>query len=117
MPKSANDLIQQTQNLYLGFDENPQLITASITTQQGREMRASLNEVRQDSFLKIVEELNSEIDKESKNQFASVLQLLHSAYAWDSMRQQWNMSGSEISEATTKAITIIMNAIKKGRFT
>jgi AcrR family transcriptional regulator len=124
MPESERELLRLNPNLHLGFDAQPYLITASITTQPGREMRAAINEERQKSFLKIVDELTDDLsvgrgaklDPQTRIQCAAVLQLLHSAYAWDSMKQQWNMSGDQISEATTKAIQVLVHSIKKGKF-
>ena len=40
---------------------------------------------------------------------AALLQLLHSAFAWDSLREQWGMDGSEAGEATLWLIDLIVS--------
>ncbi len=115
MPESANTLLDQNAKLIMGFDKNPAIAIASITTPQGREMRTAINELRRKSFLKITKELNPKLNQSAATRIGAILQLLHSAYAWDCLKQHWNLSGSEIAQATADAITILMNSTKKGK--
>lgn len=110
MPQSADALLAQHDALFAGFDRISPHIVASITTTQGREMRAALNKQRRKAFLAIVEQAAPGLDAGRKTAAAAVLQLLHSAYAWDSMREQWSLNGKAAGKATKWAIeTLLLN--------
>jgi AcrR family transcriptional regulator len=112
MPETTQDLIAQHLEMFAGFDRIPAQITASITTPQGREMRASLNRKRRKAFLSIVAELAPDSDQVTRTRAAGVLQLLHSALAWFSLREQWGMSGAEAGRATQWAIELIFDKLR-----
>ena len=113
MPASAAALLAQHAGLFTGFDRIAPQITASITTAQGREMRASLNERRRRAFRAIVQEVAPPLTPEARTRAAAVLQLLHSAHAWMSMREQWGFDGREAAAATRWAIDTLLDQLRK----
>ena len=115
MPTSASALLERNRALHLGFSSREKLVHACITSAQGREMRASLNAERRKAFLAIASELDPSLDGKSARKAAAILQLLHSASAWDSLRTGWEMSGEEIAETTQLALEAFVQHIKKGR--
>lgn len=112
MPTSVGELRGQHDKLYAGFDRVAPQIIAAIATPQGREMRAALNGERQEAFLAIVADAAPELEGKRKRQVAALLQLLHSAYAWASLREQWDLHGAEAAEATRWLIELILEQIK-----
>ena len=112
MPESFEELLIQNPKLHKGFGQHPAIAVSSITTKQGREMRAAVNHLRSQAFLKIVTQLNPTLSKKKKTSFASVLQLLHSAYAWDSLRIHWNMSTEDIVRTTQDFLIAVKDQIK-----
>lgn len=108
MPETVEGMLGQHDDLYAGFDRIAPQILASITTPQGREMRIALNKQRKKAFLAIVEEAAPGLSAARKQDAAAVLQLLHSAYAWDSMRQHWGMNGKAAGKASKWAIEILL---------
>lgn len=115
MPRSRAELLGQHEKLFAGFDKIPAQITASITTTQGREMRASLNKERRKAFLAIVEEAAPKLSGAHKKRAAAVLQLLHSAYAWDSLRTQWGLEGGAAGKATKWAIEALLDDLRRSK--
>ena len=111
MPAGIAQLREQHRSLYAGFDRIPTQITASIGTPQGREMRRALNKKRRKAFLAIAEEVARGLPAAKRLHVAAVLQLLHSAYAWDSLREQWGLSGEEAGEATLWAIDALIASL------
>jgi hypothetical protein len=75
-------------------------------------MRASVNKQRRKAFLAIVEETAPNLDGAQKTAAAAIVQLLHSAYAWDSLREQWDMSGKTAGKATKWAIEVILKELR-----
>lgn len=113
MPDSVDALLAQHGGLFTGFDKLAPQIMASITTPQGREMRAALNDKRRRAFRTIVDEVAPELGPELRTRAAAVLQLLHSAHAWMSLREQWAMDGREAASATRWAIDLLLQHLRK----
>jgi AcrR family transcriptional regulator len=113
MPGTLAEMRAQHAKLYSGFDRIAPQIVAAITSAQGREMRASLNGERQAAFLAIVEEIAPKADRRRKRHAAALLQMLHSAYAWDSLREQWQMDGKEAAKATGWLIELVIKALQE----
>jgi AcrR family transcriptional regulator len=113
MPGNIDELLAQHGSLFTGFDRIAPQIVASITTPQGREMRAALNDKRRRAFRAIVEEAAPDLGPEARTRAAAVLQLLHSAHAWMSLRDQWAMDGREAAAATRWAIDSLLQQLRK----
>lgn len=115
MPETEAELLNQHDALFNGFDRIAPQIVAAITTPQGREMRAALNKKRRKAFVGIVEEAAPHLSASEKTQAAAVLQLLHSAYAWDSLREQWGMTGKGAAKTTRWAIELILDQLRTAK--
>lgn len=113
MPESADALLAQHDTLFTGFDRIAPQIVASITTPQGREMRTSLNPSRRKAFTAIVREVAPELDAGKRTAAAAILQLLHSAYAWDSLREHWGLDGKAAGKATKWAIETLLKELRR----
>lgn len=110
MPDTLAALIAQHDDLYAGFDRDPAPIIASVTTPQGREMRAALNPQRSKAFQAIARGIAPQALPRQRRRLAAILQLLHSAHAWLSLREQWGMDGPEAAAATRWAIDALVAA-------
>lgn len=113
MPASVEQLLAQHAALFAGFDAIAPQITASITTPQGREMRAALNDRRRRAFRAIVGEAAPHLRPEARTRAAAILQLLHSAHAWMSLREQWGLEGREAAAATRWAIDTLLENLRR----
>ncbi|MGE0829386.1 MAG: TetR/AcrR family transcriptional regulator, partial [Hyphomonadaceae bacterium] len=113
IPESTAELLDQHDRLFSGFDRVAPQIVASISTPQGREMRAALNKQRKKAFAAIVDEIAPKLDASQKTAAAAVLQLLHSAYAWDSLREQWGLNGKAAGKATRWAIEALLQDLRR----
>jgi len=113
MPESASALLAQHDALFAGFDAIAPQIIASITTPQGRDMRAALNRERRKAFTGIVAEVAPGLSGARQTAAAAVLQLLHSAYAWDSMRLHWGLDGRQAGDAAKWAIGILLQELRR----
>lgn len=113
MPTTVAGLLEQHGSLFAGFDRVAPQIIASIATPKGREMRAALNSEREQAFLAIVAELAPGLDPSRARQAAALMQLLHSAHAWASLREQWGMTGKEAGTATRWLIELLVGNLKE----
>lgn len=110
-PETLDKIVEQFDALFRSFDETPAHVQSVLTTQQGRALRASLNEDRRSAFLKAVSEVPG-LTEEQRRSAAGVLQLLYSAYAWLSLREQWDMTGAEAAAAASWAARTLINDLK-----
>jgi AcrR family transcriptional regulator len=113
MPEDIDALLAQHTALFTGFDRQAPQIVASLVTEQGREMRSSLNEQRCKAFRSIAREAAPGLSPAECTRVAAVLQLLHSAHAWMSMREQWGLDGREAGAATRWAIEILLTELRR----
>jgi len=108
MPESEAELLEKVGPLFATFDASPGHITAAITTEHGREMRGSLNELRRQAFLDALDDAAAGLSAKDKAKAAGVIQLLYSAYAWLSLREQWNVTGKDAADAAGWAIETLL---------
>jgi len=113
MPDNIDALLAQHAALFAGFDRQAPQIVASLVTEQGREMRTSLNEQRCKAFRGIAREAAPTLSPAECTRAAAVLQLLHSAHAWMSLREQWGLDGREIGAATRWAIETLLADLRR----
>jgi AcrR family transcriptional regulator len=110
-PDTLDGIVGQMEALFRSFDQTPAHIQSTLTTPQGRAMRASRDEDRRAAFLKAVEEA-PDLGEEDRLAAAGVLQLLYSAYAWLSLREQWGMDGEQAAAATAWAARTLIDDLK-----
>ena len=115
MPSTAAALLGEHEALFADFDRIAPQIVASLTTAQGRRMRASFNAKRRKAYLAIIDEVAPDLTAARRLAAAALIQLLHSAHAWDSLRQQWSMGGRAAGNATRWAIELLIDAVKSDR--
>lgn len=113
MPESAEDIVAKLPALYGAFDAAPAHIVASITSQQGREMRESLNEPRRAAFLAAVAEAAPDLPASEQEKAAAMLQLIYSAYGWVSLREQWGLVGERAADAATWAAETLLDDLRR----
>lgn len=111
MPRSEAEIASKLPLLFETFDAQPGRILAALTTAQGREMRSSLDGERREAFLKALAGAG-DLAEADRVKAAAVLQLLHSAYSWLSLREQWSLRGPEAADAVGWAIETLINDIK-----
>ena len=112
-PDRFEEMIERLPQLFASFDANPAHITSTVTTPTGREMRASQDEVRRAAFLAAVAEGARDLPVEDQRRAAAVLQLLYSAYAWISLREQWALDGSDASGAIQWAARTLVKDLEQ----
>ncbi|HEX5379390.1 MAG TPA: TetR family transcriptional regulator [Phenylobacterium sp.] len=108
MPESADDIVAKMAPLFQTFDAAPGHVLASIRTEEGLKIRESLNPQRSASFLAAAAEAAPDLDEDERRKAAAVLQLLYSAYAWVSLREQWDLKGEPAAEACAWAVETLL---------
>jgi AcrR family transcriptional regulator len=99
MPLNEEALLASMHALFTGFDKVAPLMTVAMSTPQGRAMRNSVKERRQEAYSHVTAEATAALDARNARMATAVIQLLNSGYAWLEMRQQWDLTGEEIASA------------------
>lgn len=111
-PDRIDELEERLTALFESFDTTPAHIQATVTTPQGREMRASQDEARRTAWLSALQDAFPDLSDADRARAGGVLQLLNSAYAWLSLREQWGMDGTEAATAARWAVRALVNDLK-----
>ena len=116
IPESADEIVSKMGPLFQTFEAAPAHVLAAIRTPEGLKIRESLNAERSASFLKALDGVAPDLDPAEQAKAAAVLQLLYSAYAWVSMREQWGLSGETSAEAAAWAAeTLLADLRQRGK--
>lgn len=102
-PDALEEVVERLPGLFESFDGAPAHITSTITTATGRQMRASQDEARRKAFLSAVSSAAPELSPKERRKAAAVMQLIYSAHAWLSLREQWDLTGTDASDAAVWA--------------
>lgn len=107
-PRTAQALIDTPRDLFPRFDEQPNLVRASVYSESGREVRLKSNAERQAAMLACVEDALPGLSDAAKRRRAAIVQLIDSAYAWAVMKDFWGLDGVEAGKAASEAIAILL---------
>jgi AcrR family transcriptional regulator len=113
LPTPEAEMIASLPRVFAGFDENEQLVRASLASPQGREFRLRPNKERQAAFRAATAGATQCLPKREAEWIVATVQLLYSASAWQSMKDYWGFSGEEAGKACALAIDVLLEAARK----
>jgi AcrR family transcriptional regulator len=108
LPATETDLIELLGPMYAAFDRDADIVTFVQSTPQGRAMRLAVRERRSAAFLKATAEATRGLSGREAVLAAAVIQLLDGGQAWIEMRQQWELTGEEMTKACAWAIRTLL---------
>jgi len=108
MPRSVEELISGPQARFPRFDDNEALFRWFVSSTQGQDIRLSVNEQRQRSYLSLVRMGRPDLGRAAQRRLAGVCQLLDSSFAWQSLKDYWDMDGGEAGRAASEAIAALL---------
>lgn len=111
IPQSEDALLADIIPVFIGFDEQEQLMRAALLTKEGRAMRMSVQAEREAGFRRALAGATADLTPKERQQALAVIQLLYSGYAWLSMRDHWGLDGKEAGEASTWAVRTLLEGL------
>lgn len=111
IPQSEEALLADITPVFMGFDEQAQLMRAALLTAEGRAMRMSVQAEREAGFRRALATATTGLSPKERQKVSAVIQLLYSGYAWLSMRDHWGLDGKEAGEAATWAIRTLLESL------
>jgi len=108
LPTSEPELLAALPNLFQRFDANADMITVVHTTPQGRALRMSVKDKRARDFRASTAAATKDLSEEEAVMATAVIQLMAGGQAWIEMRQQWGLTGEQMSTAVTWAVRTLL---------
>ena len=107
LPTDEGSLTSTLADFFAKMDENALAMTVAMTTPRGRELRATVRDVRGKAWRKACAERVSALPEGERDLPLAVLQLLRSGFAWLEMRDQWRLNGEQIAIAVGWATRVL----------
>jgi len=114
-PQSVEEILAVMPSVYDGYDKRAGLIRAHLSNPAGREMRLQVVPRRQEAYRKILARELEGVDAKTARNAYCVIQMLFSARAWDSISENWGLSGKQAAEACSWAIRILLKEIERSK--
>jgi len=94
-PETLAGLRELTPGLFRTYDENEQLVRGVLNHPAARELRRRSRRRRRGQADRALEEVTAALSPEDRRRASAVIYLLISAPAWQAMREQSGLSGTE----------------------
>ncbi|HSR00956.1 MAG TPA: helix-turn-helix domain-containing protein [Sphingomicrobium sp.] len=107
-PRTAEAMIESPLRLFPRFDAARELVRASLYSTAGRDTRMSSNVERREAMLSSVRDAFPNADEQWLRRRAAIAQLINSAYAWEVLRQYWDIEGEEAGKAAAEALAVLL---------
>jgi len=112
MPRAGSDLADDARVVLAGFDDHAPLIRAALLSKEGRAMRMAVQPERRAGFEAALAAPTAGLGAAERTRAMAIIQLLYSAHAWMSMRDQWGLTGQQAGEASAWAIGVLLENLR-----
>jgi AcrR family transcriptional regulator len=114
-PTDEAGLIALVRCAFPGFDALAPVINQLLIAPEGRLARLANKRSRQAGALALVHHEAPGLDPESERRLAALLSTLTAAATWQSLRDYWDMDGTEAAETAALATRLLLEAARARR--
>jgi AcrR family transcriptional regulator len=114
MPEGAQSILDGMEELYTGFDRNPEAMTVTMASAEGRAIRNTMTPQRVEAYRKALSPEMQHLDAETRDLAVAVIQLLNSGFVWREFRDQWALDGHDMARACRWAVSVLLNDLRSG---
>lgn len=107
LPTDEGSLTSTLKDFFTTMDANALAVTVAMTTPRGRELRATVREMRGKAWRKACAERVGKLPEAERELPLAALQLLRSGFAWLEMRDQWGLTGEQIAASVEWATRVL----------
>ncbi len=116
LPTSPNEVVSHIRALFEAFDRDEALVRAMMHDPYGRSVRVANADARRRKFSEALKPVISTLPKEDATRLLASVTVICSATGWESMKDNWQLSGAEAAEAAEWAVKALIDAAgKSGR--
>lgn len=112
LPKTPDEVIAHVPALFAAFDRDEVLVRAMMHDPYGRAVRASNAEARRKKFAAALRPVIETLPEAEAGRLLASVTVLCSATGWESMKDNWQMSGSDAAAAAQWAIRNLIAAAR-----
>lgn len=116
-PRSIPELLAQLPLLFATFEQHDALVRTMLHDRAGRAIRSQLASDRRDRFRSALADTLAELDPEGQRRLLASVQLLFSAAAWESMKDNWKLEATEAADAAAWAISALITHAQRHKTT
>jgi AcrR family transcriptional regulator len=108
-PRNAEELVLHIPALFAAFDRDEPLVRAMLHNPHGRDVRLANAAARRDKFAEALRELTRGLSTVATRRLLATVTALCSASGWESMKDNWGLSGAAAAEAAQWAVQALVN--------
>jgi AcrR family transcriptional regulator len=108
-PKTVDEMIGHIPQLYAAFDRDEPLVRAMLHSPHGRQIRNATAAARRDKFSTALTEVTSGLTAYETLKLLAGITAICSAAGWESMKDNWGLSGPAAADAAQWAVTALIN--------
>lgn len=114
LPASPEEVVAHIPDLFAAFDRDEPLVLAMLHHPHGRAVRLAHAEARRAKFAGALQEITEKLPEETARQFLAAVTTLCSASGWESMKDNWGLSGPRSAKAAQWAVQALINEAQGG---
>jgi AcrR family transcriptional regulator len=111
-PADAEGVAALVRSVFARFDEIAPIVRELLMAPEGLPARLSDNERRRRAAREVVEREAPGLDETSARRVAAIVQVLTSAATWQTLRDYWDMDGTEAGEAAALAVELLFDGAR-----
>lgn len=112
-PRDVEELIAHIPNLFEAFDRDEPLVRAMLHHPLGRDARLAHAAVRRDKFAGALREVTRGMLPADARHLLAAVTALCSASGWETMKDNWGLSGPAAAEAAQWAVQALVNQARR----
>jgi AcrR family transcriptional regulator len=115
LPKTPDEVVSHIPALYAAFDRDEALVRAMMHDPHGRAVRAANAEARRRKFQEALKPVVDTLPEAEATRLLASVTVLCSATGWESMKDNWQLSGVTASEAAQWAVKALIESARSRR--
>lgn len=112
-PENPDELLAMPPVVFDGFDRYEQMVRAHMRSHAGEELREKQVQGRQQAYRKMLAPALEGLPTRYQQYGLAVLQLLFSPRAWESMKENWGLTGKQAGQASSWAIGLLLTEMRR----
>lgn len=113
LPTSPDEVVSHISSLFEAFDRDEALVRAMMHDPHGRTVRVANSEARRRKFSDALRPVIDELPEDEATRLLASVTVLCSATGWESMKDNWQLSGAAAAEAVQWAVKELIEAAQR----
>jgi AcrR family transcriptional regulator len=113
LPTSPEEVVSHVTALFEAFDRDEALVRAMTHDPHGRAVRVANSEARRNKFSHALKPILDDLPAAEAMHLLASVTVICSATGWESMRENWQLSGSSAAQAAEWALKELIEAARR----